>query len=128
MTSRKFFSDLLRYADKNADAQRIIQAYEKGLLTYREATQQVIDLYNNRISGADENIKAWYTATYPNDEAGQGIDESLTFEEVYHALSMNDDIYDTIGVGDSVIRERIFQELSYIYRVSYDDIYDKWIS
>lgn len=128
MTSRKFFSDLLRYADKNAQAQRIIQAYEKGLLTYREATQQVIDLYNNRISGADASIREWYISAYPDDEAGQGIDKNLTFEEVYHALNMNDDINDTIGVGDSVIRERIFQELSYIYRVSYDDIYDKWIS
>lgn len=128
MTSRKFFSDLLRYADKNADAQRIIQAYEKGLLTYSEATRQVIDLYNKRISGANANIREWYISTYPDDEAGRDIDGSLTFEEVYHALNMHDDIYDTIGVGDSVIRERIFQELSYIYRVSYDDIYDKWIS
>lgn len=97
-------------------------------MTYSEATRQVIDLYNKRISGANANIREWYISAYPDDEAGRDIDGSLTFEEVYHALNMNDDIYDTIGVGDSVIRERIFQELSYIYRVSYDNIYDKWIS
>ena len=128
MTGRKFFGDLLRYADKNAQAQDMIRKYEQGLATHREAMENVIDLYTHRIYGSDKNVKAWYTATYPNDEAGRDIDKNLTFEEVYHALNMNDDIYDTIGVGDSVIRERIFQELSYIYRVSYDDIYDKWIS
>ena len=128
MTGRKFFSDLLKYADKNAQAQDMIKKYEQGLATHKEAMEGIIDLYTHRIYGSDKSVKAWYTATYPDDEAGRDIDGNLTFEEVYHALNMHDDIYDTIGVGDSVIRERIFQELSYIYRVSYDDIYDKWIS
>ena len=129
MTSRKFFSNLLKFADHNTSAQRIIQAYEKGLLTIREAEQQVIDLYKNHLVGADKKIKEWYISSYPDDEVGQEIDNTLTFEELYHAMKMNDDFYETIGEGiDSVIRERIFTEMSYIFNVSYDDIYNLWLT
>lgn len=129
MTGRKFFSDLLKFADHNTSAQRIIQAYEKGLLTIREAEQQVIDLYKNHLVGADKKIKEWYISSYPDDEVGQEIDNTLTFEELYHAMKMNDDFYETIGEGiDSVVRERIFAEMSYIFNVSYDDIYNLWLT
>jgi hypothetical protein len=37
------------------------------------------------------------------------------------------DIYDVIGVGDSVIRERLFEHLSEIKDVNYDYIYKKWL-
>ena len=129
MTGRKFFSDLLKFADHDTSTQRIIQAYEKGLLTIREAEQQVIDLYKNHLVGADKKIKEWYISSYPDDEVGQEIDNTLTFEELYHAMKMNDDFYETIGEGiDSVVRERIFAEMSYIFNVSYDDIYNLWLT
>lgn len=128
MTSRKFFSNLLKFTDHNTSAQRIIQAYEKGLLTIREAEQQIIDLYKNHLVGADKSVKEWYISSYPNDEVGQEIDNVLTFEELYHAMKMNDDFYETIGEGiDSIVRERIFTEMSYIFNVSYDDIYNLWL-
>lgn len=128
MTGRKFFSDLLKFADNNTSAQRIIQAYERGLLTIREAEQQIIDLYKNHLVGADKKIKEWYISSYPDDEVGQEIDDTLTFEELYHAMKMNDDFYETIGEGiDSVVRERIFTEMSYIFKVSYNDIYNLWL-
>lgn len=128
MTSRKFFSNLLKYADNDTSAQRIIQAYEKGLLTIREAEQQIIDLYKNHLVGADKSVKEWYISSYPDDEVGQEIDGSLTFEELYHAMKMSDDFYETIGEGiDSIVRERIFTEMSYIFNVSYDDIYNLWL-
>ena len=126
MTSRKFFSDLLKFADKNAEAQKCITNYERGYLTYDEAMKMVIDLYQSRKVGTDSNVKAWYIEQF-NDDASHLIDNNITFEEVYHALKMGDDFYETIGVGDSVIRERIFEELSYLYKVSYDDIYTLWL-
>ena len=104
MTGRKFFSDLLKFADNDTSAQRIIQAYERGLLTIREAEQQVIDLYKNHLAGADKKVKDWYISSYPNDDLGQELDSSLTFEELYHAMKMGDDVYTTIGCGDSIVR------------------------
>ena len=128
MTGRKFFSNLLKFADHDTSAQRIIQAYEKGLLTYTEATGQVIDLYKNHLVGADKKIKEWYISNYPDDDLGQEIDNNITFEELYHAMKMGDNFYDTVGQRiDSVVRERIFTEMSYIFKVSYDDIYDLWL-
>lgn len=126
MTSRKFFSDLLKFADKDARAQKNIYNYERGYLTYDEAMRAVIDLYMSRNFKADKNVKAWYIDTY-HDEAEQDIDDNITFEEVYHALKMGDDFSETIGVDDDVIRERIFEELSNLYMVSYDDIFTMWL-
>lgn len=126
MTARKFFSDLLKFSETYG--QDIISKYERGLLTNREAELMVLDMYKNHLVGADKKIKEWYISNYPDDEVGQEIDDVLTFEELYHAMKMNDDFYDTIGEGiDSVVRERIFTEMSYIFNVSYDDIYNLWL-
>ena len=128
MTSRKFFSELLKFTDNDTSAQRIIQAYEKGLLTIREAEQQIIDLYKNHLVGADKSVKEWYISSYPDDEVGQEIDDTLTFEELYHAMKMNDNFYETIGEGiDSIVRERIFERMSDVFNVTYDDIYNLWL-
>ena len=127
MTARKFFSDLLKFSETYG--QDIISKYERGLLTNREAELMVLDMYKNHLVGADKKIKEWYISNYPNDEVGQEIDDVLTFEELYHAMKMNDDFYETIGEGiDSIVRERIFSEMSYIFNVSYDDIYNLWLT
>lgn len=126
MTARKFFSDLLKFSETYG--QDIISKYERGLLTNREAELMVLDMYKNHLVGADKSVKEWYISSYPDDEVGQEIDDVLTFEELYHAMKMNDDFYDTIGEGiDSIVRERIFTEMSYIFNVSYDDIYNLWL-
>lgn len=127
MTGRKFFADLLKFADSNDKAQTVIRQYEKGLLTYTEAQRDIFELYTNRIDGKDKPIKEWYIKAYPDDELASEIDDNITFEEVYHALKMGDDFSETIGVDDDVIRERIFEELSNLYKVSYDDIFTMWL-
>lgn len=129
MTSRKFFSDLLKYADHNPATQKYISMYERGLLTYTEASQEVIKLYTNRNSGEDDSVKTWYTASYPTDEAGQDIDENITFSELYHALRLDGSaFYEVIGAIDSTIRERIFEKLADIFCTSYASIYDLWLA
>lgn len=126
MTARKFFSDLLKFSETYG--QDIISKYERGLLTNREAELMVLDMYKNHLVGADKSVKEWYISNYPDDEVGQEIDNVLTFEELYHAMKMSDDFYETIGDGiDSVVRERIFTEMSYVFNVSYDDIYNLWL-
>ena len=38
------------------------------------------------------------------------------------------DIYDYIGVGDSLIRERLFTRLSKMLGLDYDHIYEMWLN
>lgn len=57
-------------------------------------------------------IKEWYIKEYPDDELGQEIDEKVTFEQFFNDLKEGKDIYETINVADSVIRERIFDKIN----------------
>lgn len=72
------------------------------------------------------NVKNWYVETYPTDELGQDINPKIEFTNVLNTLDNYSDIYDLIGVGDSIIRERLFQKLSEITGQTYTEIYDKW--
>ena len=73
-------------------------------------------------------IKKWYMENYPTDELGQEIKDNLTFDDVFKALNNYEDVYDTLGVGDSIIRERVFSELARLLNKDYDYIYDLWLS
>lgn len=74
-----------------------------------------------------ETVKLWYTKTFPDDELGAEINENITFEDVLQALNQHTEIYEFIGVGDSIVRERIFGELAERADCDYDDIYYKWL-
>ena len=72
-------------------------------------------------------IKNWYTHYYATDELGQEINSMATFNDLYQALVDGRDVYDVIGVGDSLVRERLFDELAILLGVSYDDVYNMWL-
>lgn len=84
-------------------------------------------------------VKDWYINKYPSDDFGEEISPEATFFGVvevleYHELPYeyrdklpSDEVYDYLGTDDSIIRERVFEELSIILDVSLDDIYDKWV-
>lgn len=72
-------------------------------------------------------VKALITALYPDDDLCQEINDDITFGDVKEALDNGTDIYDVIGVDDSVIREYVFKTLADILNVSYDDIYSLWV-
>jgi hypothetical protein len=74
-----------------------------------------------------EKIKDWYTKNHPTDDMGEKLNDKVTFADLMNALNNKKEIYKIMGVGDSVIRERLFERLSQIYGVSYDDIYKKWL-
>ena len=76
---------------------------------------------------ADESILDYYVNEYPTDELGSEL-KDISFADVWDALnSHGKDIYDVIGVGDSVVRERIFDRLSEITNLDYDAIYYLWL-
>lgn len=71
------------------------------------------------------NIKEWYTKKYPTDELGTKIKSSATFKKAVHNL---DRVYDFLGVHDSLVRERVFEELAKREGVTYDEIYNNWLN
>lgn len=72
-------------------------------------------------------IKDWYIKEYPTDELGIEINNEITFEDVLNVLDTDKDIYEALGVGDSIIRERVFDKLADIIKVDYDYIFNKWL-
>jgi hypothetical protein len=76
----------------------------------------------------DLRVKPRFEERFP--EEGSFIDqipEDLTFRKVLDALNNEEDIYDVIGVNDSVVREEIFILLSDLLEVEYDEIYQLWL-
>lgn len=50
-----------------------------------------------------------------------------TFYDVWRALNLGQDVYDAIGGGDSIVRERVFQHLSELTGKRYRTIYNLWL-
>jgi len=73
-------------------------------------------------------IKKWYQLNYPTDELGSEIREDITFKDLWTALKNNEEVYDLIYVHDSLVRERLFQELANIMDVDYNVVYDQWLN
>lgn len=74
----------------------------------------------------DAPIKDWYMGAYKEDDLGDRLNG--TFKGALQTLLRGDDIYDYIGVGDSLIRERLFSKLSEMLDVDYDEIYNVWLN
>lgn len=72
-------------------------------------------------------IRDWYTSTYPDDDLGMNLSD-ITFHDLHTGISQGLDVYDHIGVGDSIVRERLFDRLAELKSVSYDAIYDMWLN
>ena len=74
------------------------------------------------------NIKQWYLETYPDDDCGKLLNSEKTFYDLFYAIDRHHDIYEEFSIEDSIVRERLFEALAIIMNVSYDYIYDQWIS
>ena len=72
-------------------------------------------------------IKEFYVNNYPTDELGIDIKETVTFTGLIDVLHTSGDVYEYIGVWDSIVRERLFEKLSEILETSYDYVYDLWL-
>ena len=80
------------------------------------------------VKGMNENVKKWYMEEYPTDELGIEINELLTFENVADRMKNGEDIYDILNVEDSIVRERVFEQLSKVYNTDYDYWYYLWLA
>jgi len=74
------------------------------------------------------NIKQYYTKQFPDDSMGKDIKENITFLGLRNILYGDYDVYEYIGVGDSIIRERLFEKLSEYIGQDYSFVYGLWLS
>ena len=72
-------------------------------------------------------LKEYYTRTYKSDELGEELNNNVTFVDLFECLDNYQDVYDLIGVYDSLLRERLFEKLAQMMCVEYDYIYNQWI-
>lgn len=76
----------------------------------------------------NEKVKTWYMEQYNTDELGQEIKEDITFYDIFYALDRHKDVYEVLGVDDSIVRERVFEKLAEIMQCDYNYIYEQWLS
>lgn len=72
-------------------------------------------------------IKEWYMGKYINDELGEEIREGITFSGLFDLMDNYGNVYEYIGVDDSIIRERIFEGLSEVMKCDYEVVYEQWL-
>lgn len=72
-------------------------------------------------------IKKWYVKAYPTDELGVEINNEITFYDLFVVLDNRKDVYEALGVWDSIVRERVFGKLAEIMNVDYDYIFEQWL-
>lgn len=75
-----------------------------------------------------DNVREWYVLAFPGDELAVAINPSLTFDDAIAAVPTGDGFYTALGdAADSLLRERIFEELCNRYGYTYDEVYDSWL-
>ena len=78
----------------------------------------------------NELVKDFYAKTYPTDDMVDYMNDNITFQQVLNELIKGNgyNIYEIIGVSDSLIRERVFLGLSEIMNLEYEYIYELWLN
>ena len=73
-------------------------------------------------------LQQYYISRFPDDDLGEDIDPYATFKDLLDAIDNGKDVYKVIGVGESDIRESLFEALAEILNVDYMTIYDKMMN
>jgi len=73
-------------------------------------------------------LQSFYCDAYPTDELGPEINENAHFVGLLNELYTGGDVYQYIGVDDSIVRERLFGKLASSLEVRYDYIYQLWLN
>ena len=73
-------------------------------------------------------IRDFYMEAFPTDELGKDINGGVDFNDAFECLQVGYDFYSFLGVGDSIVRERVFDALATLMGCSYDHIYYQWLN
>lgn len=118
------------------ETKKLIESYSANLEDYKkkedfeneEDKKEESKLQEDFDSTLDLRVKPKFKERFPEEGSFiNQIPEDLTFRKVMDALNNEEDIYDAIGVNDSVVREEIFMLLSDLLDIEYDEIYQLWL-
>lgn len=119
----QLIAQLKKENESNSEEERMFN--EEWIRLLKKAMKEAINKAYFKAPTKSENIRLWYISNFPDDELGKDINPSATFKGAQKNLGR---IYEYIGVHDSVVRERVFSELSERMGVSYAEIYDQWLN
>ncbi len=75
----------------------------------------------------NETLREYYLRAFPTDELGKDLNQSPTFTDLFITLDQRKDVYICFGIGDSIVRERLFSRLAFLLGVEYDYVYEQWL-
>lgn len=88
----------------------------------------LLEAHPNIKKAVDEKIIDWYEKEFPDDTMGERIAADLTFYDlIVKVFGQGANFYETLGVSDSVIRERVFNEIENRTQLPYDLFYFAWL-
>jgi len=73
-------------------------------------------------------VREFYLNEYPTDELGSYLSETATWEGLLLTLQQEGDVYEYLGVWDSIVRELLFEELAVQQNTSYEYLYELWMN
>ena len=73
-------------------------------------------------------IREYYLEAFPTDDLGKGINPKATFAGLLNQLIVDGDVYEYLYVYDSIIRERLFEQLAEELGVGYEYVYKLWLT
>ena len=97
--------------------------YNAYLTCFDKRVQQM-----NMVADVDihQKIRDWYVAEFPSDELGPEI-KDISFRNLVDSMNCGEDVYKTLGVNDSIVRERVFDRIARSLQVEYEVLFNKWL-
>ena len=113
-----------QYGDYEVTASKSIKADTRS---YKTKWGDDFKVFDTTSPDLNISIYDWYKEDYPDDELGEEVSD-ITFKSLYNSMLRGKDVYNLLGVGDSIVRERCFDKLAKILNADYDDIYYLWLN
>lgn len=119
--------EVMAMADRTEHAADMAEEPETAAASSTDTPAEPFDW--NGVDGLESGIRDWYSHEFPDDPEGGRIDPRTTFREAVESFPMGDghDFYAVTGAVDSIVRERVFEELSTRLDCGYGTVYDAWL-
>lgn len=118
--------EVMAMADRTEHAADMAEEPETAAASSTDTPAEPFDW--NGVDGLESGIRDWYSHEFPDDPEGGRIDPRTTFREAVESFPMGDghDFYAVTGAVDSIVRERVFEELSKRLDCGYGTVYGAW--
>lgn len=93
-------------------------------LTCFDLDVQRQNMRQKELAELSQSVREWYAAVFPSDELASKI-QDISFYDLIDRMNHGEDVYEILGVKDSIVRERVFDEAAKLLHVDYDAVYKK---